>query len=391
MNKNKVGLCLAGFSGTNYGMLLQAYATQQIVEKLGYDTEIINYRSGKDKHIRPSVGAMVVAGKVIREKIKETLFSKASEQWSKQGNENKEERYEIAEAFRKRYLKNIVECSGYRRLHEASKAYDAVLVGSDQLWQPDVAFTNFYTLRFAAEGVKRISYATSLGVSKYPRYCWKQAGDFWRKIDYLSVREEQGRKIIQSIVNIPVQVVADPTYLFTSKEWEELMPCQEIRKEKYVLCYFLSDNMEAKTIAVQYAHERGAKCIGILSSECDANDDMIYDEVLMGKTPQDFINLIRYASCVFTDSFHGLSFSIIHSKEFYVFYRKRKDTCMSRNSRIDDILKSFDLESRLICDSVNTKISNLPIDYMATQDKVSALREKSLIFLKNALDGKTTP
>ena len=263
-----------------------------------------------------------------------------------------------------------------------------MLVGSDQLWQPDIAFTNFYTLRFAADGINRISYATSLGVSEYPRYCWKQAADFWSKINYLSVREEQGKKVIQSIVNIPVKVVADPTYLLTSEQWRMRIPVKQIIEGEYVLCYFLSDDTEAKALAVQYAHKQGLRCVGILSSECNANDDEIYDEVLVRKSPQDFINLIRGANCVFTDSFHGLAFSVINSVEFYIFYRKRKDVRASRNSRIDNILSSWGLEDRLIVDPHKAVINGRKIDYISVQKKVADLREDSLRFLMQALNRK---
>ncbi len=386
MKQKKVGLCLAGFNGTNYGMLLQAYATQQVVEMLGFETEIIDYRSGRDKHIRPSVGALYIAGKKLYTVVRNKVFPKTGEQWTERNLQNKQERYEIAAQFRNNYFKNVVVRAGYTQLYESSKAYDSVLVGSDQLWQPDISFTNFYTLRFAAEGVNRISYATSLGVSAYPRYCWKQAAEFWSKINYLSVREEQGKKVIQSIVDIPVKVVADPTYLLTSEQWWRLIPYKRLIEEQYVLCYFLSNDTDAKALAVQYAHKKGMKCVGILSSECNANDDEVYDEVLVGKSPQDFINLIRGASCVFTDSFHGLAFSVINSIDFFIFYRKRNEVRASRNSRIDNILSSWGLKDRLIVDPKKETIIDKKIDYASVQNRVADLRRDSLSFLTRALN-----
>lgn len=384
--RKKVGLCLAGFDGTNYGMLLQAYATQQVVEMLGFDTEIIDYHSGRDKHIRISAGAMYIACKKLYALMRNKVYPEKIEQWSEKNLRNKKERYAIANQFRNECFKNVVIRNGYTQLHESSKAYDSVLVGSDQLWQPDIAFTNFYTLRFAANGINRISYATSLGVSEYPRYCWKQAADFWSKINYLSVREEQGKKVIQSIVNIPVKVVVDPTYLLTAEQWQMRIPVKKIIDGKYVLCYFLSDDTEAKALAVQYAHQQGLRCVGILSSECNADDDEIYDEVIVGKSPQEFINLIRGAFCVFTDSFHGLAFSVINSVEFYIFYRKRKDVRTSRNSRIDNILSAWGLEDRLIVNPEKAVIRDNGIDYISVQKKVTDLREDSLSFLMRALN-----
>ena len=384
--KGTVGLCLAGFIGSNYGMLLQAYATQQVVDKLGYKTEIIKYKSGKNKGIKPSIGAAYVASKTVASKIKRKIAPRR-EEMDATHRANRERRYKIAEEFRERRWHSIVECNGIDELRALSTKYESVLVGSDQLWQPDIAFTNFYTLRFAAPGVKRISYATSLGVSEYPKYCRKQARDYWRKIDYISVREEQGADLIEEIAGIRPEVVADPTYLLTKEGWLDLIPNRIVYEERYVLCYFLSDDKDAKTLAIRFAHERGFKCIGILSSECNA-DDSDLDEVLTDKTPEDFINLIRNAECVFTDSFHGLAFSVINDKDFYIFYRKRTDVRASRKSRIDNILSKYGLEKRLVINPENGLQEIKSIDYSVIKRKVDSIRSESLQFLIHALDGE---
>lgn len=384
--KGTVGLCLAGFIGSNYGMLLQAFATQQVIDRLGYKTEIIKYKSGNNKGIKPSVGAAYVAAKAVYSRIKEKIAPQ-KETMDAEHRANRDRRYKLAGEFRDRRWHSVVECNGIDELRELSTKYQSVLVGSDQLWQPDIAFTNFYTLRFAAPGVKRISYATSLGVSEYPKYCWKQAKDYWTQIDYISVREEQGANLIEKIAGIKPEVVADPTYLLKKEEWLELIPDKTIFEGRYVLCYFLSDDKDAKELAIKYAHDRGFKCIGILSSECNA-DDSDLDEVLTDKTPEDFINLIRHAECVFTDSFHGLAFSVINEKDFYIFYRKRTDVRASRNSRIDNILAKWGLEKRLVIRPENGVQETESIDYSVVNGKVNSIRKKSLQFLIDALDGE---
>lgn len=384
--KGTVGLCLAGFIGSNYGMILQAFATQQVIDRLGYKTEIIKYKSGKNKGIKPSIGAAYVAAKAVYSHIREKIAPR-KEIMDAEHRENRDRRYELAREFRDTRWHSIVECNGIDELRELSTKYQSVLVGSDQLWQPDIAFTNFYTLRFAAPGVNRISYATSLGVSEYPKYCWKQAKDYWSQIDYISVREEQGAYLIEKIAGIKPEVVADPTYLLTKEEWLVLIPENTVFKERYVLCYFLSDDKDAKALAIKYAHDRGFKCIGILSSECNA-DDSDLDEVLTDKTPEDFINLIRHAECVFTDSFHGLAFSVINEKDFYIFYRKRTDVRVSRNSRIDNILAKWGLEKRLVIKPEDGLREIKPIDYSVVNEKVDSIRSKSLLFLIDALNGE---
>ncbi|MBR5349010.1 MAG: polysaccharide pyruvyl transferase family protein [Lachnospiraceae bacterium] len=381
--RRKIGLCIA-FKGTNYGMHLQGYATQQVLDQAGFDTEIIDYHSGKEKGIRWSTGAVRVAFTKIVRTAKKKLHKTRKQDNLHQENSNL--RDAVSEQFRSRKLHNIVHVEGFSALRRKSADYFAVIVGSDQIWLPGVAFSNFFTLKFASQGVRRISYATSLGVSSYPNYAKKAAGDFWKQIDFLSVREQQGKDIIQSIVDIPVEVVADPTYLFTKDEWEELIPPENVIKPGYILCYFLGDSELIKQYARKFADSRGARLVSILSNECNSDDSKYADEVLIGKSPEEFVNLIRYADYVLTDSFHGLAFSVINQKQFLVFYRKRTDVKESRNSRIDNIVRSWDIEDRLVREPEKLEFPTNDIDYAAVIKNVEALREKSLAFLDRALN-----
>lgn len=385
MSKKRIGLCIA-YTGTNYGQLLQAFATQEIVRKLGFDTEIIRYYSGSQKGIKPSYGAMVVSLKQICGMIKKKYGKAKVCEVDDIHKDNRELRKIAADKFREMHLSDVVECKGINELRNKSGSYFAVIVGSDQVWLPDVAVSNFFTLRFAVPGVRRISYATSLGVDSYPNYAKKAARDFLSKIDYLSVREQQGKEIIQSIVDIPVEVVADPTYLFTKDEWETFIPKKKVVEDGYILCYFLGDDKRTKQYARKFADKKGLRIVSILSDECQSNDREFADEILIGKSVSEFVNLIRNAEYVLTDSFHGLAFSVINEKQVLIFYRKRIDVKESRNSRIDNIVREWDIEDRLIRNPEKMIIPSTDIDYSKVKVKVEELRSYSLFFLNKALD-----
>lgn len=121
-----------------------------------------------------------------------------------------------------------------------------------------------------------------------------------------------------------------------------------------------------------------------------SNIDFSYcDEAIQGASVQDFVNLIRGAECLFTDSFHGLAFGVINEKQFYVFYRRRDDAKQSRNSRIDNILRTWNLSERLITDEDRTWSNDYPvIDYKSVSKTLSVLRAESLEWLRNALLNK---
>lgn len=380
--KRTVGLCLA-FKGTNYGALLQAYATQCIVDGLGFQTEIIDYVPGKEKKTVSSPNAvlsrLIEKGRRLTNREKPELLDVIHAT-------NKNQRRNVAEEFRRDRLHSIITIQDYDGLVGHSYQYSAVIVGSDQLWPPTAAFTFYRTLRFVPTGIRRISYATSMGVASYPWYVKKDAKEFLNAIDYLSVREEQGREIIKSICDRDAKVVLDPTYLLTKSEWEKLIPQERIVKDGYIFCFFLGDNPAMKALARKYADKKELRIVAILSNEVAVDDGGYADEILTGQSPEQFLNLVRNAECVFTDSFHGFAFSVINEKQVYITYRVRKGT-YSRNSRIDNIVQKFGMEDRLIKDpSSIEELDDSETDYNSVNEKLRALREDSLAFLKSALD-----
>ena len=379
----KVGLCLA-YKGVNYGMLLQAYATQRVIERLGYETEIIEYTRTDYKHIRftPYLPFLYIheLKKRIKKKRDKTVLDEIHQN-------NVCERKAVSNQFIEERLLHRVKIQGIEALEKHALQYNGVLVGSDQIWPPDAAFGNFTTLRFAPDSMNKISYATSLGVSSYPFWCKSSAKNFLKRINHISVREEQGKKIINGICDVPVQVVLDPTYLLTYEEWLELIPDERLIDGKYILCYFLGATLEHKKLARAYADKHGLKLVSVLSTESVSDIDTSYaDVVITGYGPDKFVNLIRHSEVVMTDSFHGVAFSVINKKQFYVFYRTLVGSKGSRNSRIDNILNTWDVKHRLVLNDSNVNgFSDQPIDYDIVDNILSEKRKESMSFLVKAL------
>lgn len=387
MQKNKIGLVLA-YKGTNYGMHLQGYAIQQLLDDLGFKTEIIDYQATGIFHgvsIRKGIGCYLF------QMFKSHFLNKKNiVNWPDLQRKNNKLRQAVSDDFRKSKLHNIVKIDGYNNLRHYASECSAILIGSDQMWLPGVCFGNFLSLRFVPENIKKISYATSLGVSSYPKYQYSSSRSMWNRIEFLSTREQEGKNVINEICpNKDVKVVVDPTYLFSKEQWLEKIPFERKFTDKYVLCYFLGNNDRSKESAQAYARKRGLKIVSILSNESYSEFDIVFcDEVVIGATISDFVNLIRGAECVFTDSFHGLAFSVINEKQFYIYYRKRDDAVQSRNSRIDNILRLWNLSDRLVLDNrTNWTSEDVLIDYQnKVTPKVKELREDSLIWLQKALN-----
>lgn len=130
--------------------------------------------------------------------------------------------------------------TGYASLSKGSKSYDAVLVGSDQVWTPLSLYSNFYNLNFVADEVRKISYASSFGVSFIPSWQRKATGAFLNRINYLSVRELRAKEIVEEVSSNHATVVCDPTLLRKRQEWECDLEGVEIKaSQPYILCYLL--------------------------------------------------------------------------------------------------------------------------------------------------------
>lgn len=379
----KICLSLA-FKGQNYGQLLQAYATQITIDGLGHDTVIIDYQRKGFGGIRVTPWLICYAARRLSKIIKRNSHQYFS--CDEMHRKNISERKERAEEFRINRLHDLVKCYGNKELIELGKKCDAALVGSDQCWLPESCFGNIRTLRFVPDNVRKVSYATSLGVSEYPVYCRSSARQFLKRFDYISVREQQGKKIVEKLCDKKVEVVLDPTYLLTKEEWEKLIPKQREIKEDYLLCFFIGDNKQSKKIAAEFGKKRGLKVVSILSDESVSDiDETFADQIITGASPESFVNLIRHASYVMTDSFHGVAFSVINEKQFYVFYRHSTTSSESRNSRIDNILATWNLKDRLITESNEGFWGRTEIDYSLVGKLIEKRRSESMDFLERAL------
>ncbi|MDO4991080.1 MAG: polysaccharide pyruvyl transferase family protein, partial [Eubacteriales bacterium] len=271
------------FKGQNYGQLLQAYATQVVLDRMGCRTQIIDYhRSGFDG-IRPTPWLACYGAARLARKLK---GKKARIEMDETHRHNIEARRCSAETFRHTRLHDVIRIDGIRALNELGRSCDAAMVGSDQCWLPESCFGNLRTLRFVPDGVRKISYATSLGVSSYPVYCRSSARQFLRRFDFISVREEQGKRIVESLCDKKAEVVLDPTYLLTREDWLELIPDGREIVGPYILGFFIGDNPRSKRAAVDFAQRARIKLVSILSDESCSELDLTYaDEVIAGAGP----------------------------------------------------------------------------------------------------------
>lgn len=382
----KVGLC-ACYDNRNYGSMLQSYASQIAIEHLGNSCEMIRYRRHYTGLQFLRQIPRVLNGGNIQKAKRQRAQKKVAVTYPSVERERVERRTCFDRYRDVTFTSLSSEFVGFDALREGSARYDAVVVGSDQLWLPMGLPTNFYNLQFAMPDVRRVSYATSFGVSQIPWYQRSRTADFLRKIDFLSVREERGAQICREVAGVEAKVVVDPTLLLTRGEWAEVVPKCGMIEEPYIFCYFLGANPLCREEARRISAETGLPIVVLRHlDEIIPSDEFFGDYAPYDVDPAGFVNLIRGAEFVLTDSFHGTVFSVIHHKRFATFYRFASADRQSRNSRIDSIFAHLDLKSRLVTASGQTSeiLESVP-DFRAVDERLGEWREDSWGFLKEAL------
>ena len=382
---NKIGLAIVTYT-INYGTFLQAFATQAAIRENGYETEILNINSVIDdiakarkkyfasqifnfselKSYRHTISAIVA--KKINKKYRNYIGCR-----EKRFKEFSNEHFDIGE-----------KCDSWSGLSAHCEEFSSILVGSDQLWRPANIAGNFYTLNFVPDHINKISYATSFGLKEIRKNQKTIARDFLARIQYLSCREESGTKIIEDLTGRKAEVVCDPTLLLTQSDWEHYLSATPIVDGDYILTYLLSNNRKHREYVKRLAKETSCKVVGVLhGAGYIKGDERFVDEAPANIGPFDFLNLIKHAKFVCTDSFHGCVFSTIFKKNFYAFKRFSDKDKMSTNTRVTNLLNRFGLSDRLVENGSELFLAD--IDYVPVCEKMKNFRDDSLGYLKGAL------
>lgn len=395
MANKKIALVTCYFQ-KNYGSQLQAYATQMAFDKLGLANETIRIDGLLPEINRAKYRyflGRVFDSATIRDKmatIRKALARKRNAQYA----HDLATRYRMFDDFARERFRLSALYQSKAELGRNAGEYAAFVVGSDQLWLPSNIVADYYTLNFVSDCVTKIALATSFGVSSLPKRYGKKAGKFLSRMDYVSVREVSGRKLVRQWAGRDVPVVCDPTIMFTAKEWAEALGTGEDGNrfadgQRYVLVYFLGNNPWEREVVKKVAVATGLKIVQI--AHCDEyvkTDVGFADYTPYAVGPKEFVELIRDAEYVFTDSFHCTVFSMLNKKSFYTFPRYDNDGTASTNGRLYSLLSLVGQEKRLVRrqDAASFLLS-ADIDFTAIDTELGKMRNFTWEWLRMALAG----
>lgn len=347
----------------NFGNRLQNYACQEVLKSIGLEVETIPIEARSIKrNIKNIIG--LITDKVpyinnyrLNEITKEYRFYKFTRKNIKYSNNN------------------LCSINDVKTVESLDKNYDYFITGSDQVFNPYFGDIDIFYLSFVPSN-KRLAYAASFGISNMPLEYQSKVRELLYDFKALSVREDSGRTIIEELTEREATILVDPTMMLNKNQWLDISNKPRFfPNKKYILTYVLgNETVEFKEFVEKISLDRNLEVINIL----DKKNKYTYTI-----NPSEFIYLINNAEVMITDSFHGAVFSILMQTPFVIF--ERQDSNMSMNSRIETLVSTFKMESRL-SGNINTVDDVFNINFEHVEDILEYERNKTIQYLKKAFE-----
>lgn len=369
----------------NYGGILQNYALQCFLKKMGHETWTIDRQPNEYKSLVILQILSLIKRTILRYFLRRNIIIRP---WL-----TKSEKKKICKNTNKFIHDNIrltVPIKSNKQFGKLSKyALDAYIVGSDQVWRPlySPCITNYF-LDFVKtidlKRPKRIAYAASFGVDKWEFTLeqTKQCSLLIKLFDAISVREEDAILLCKEQLEVDAKKLIDPTLLLRKEDYIQLVEKYKVSKSKgSLMTYLLDQNPEKEKIVKSVSDQLNIKSFSVMpkykTKEKDIDiKDCIYPPVT------EWIRGFMDAEFVITDSFHGTVFAILFNKPFISIGNQERGL-----SRFTSLLNTFGLENRLIMSSqeLTTEIIHENIDFEKLNNTLNSERLIAQNFLTKAL------
>ena len=358
---------------TNYGGILQAYALQTVLERMGHEVCLIEK---KRKPIRlPLWKAPLVYGKRILRNVSGHPFPIFYEQ-----KINREEPLvrQYTDEFIHKYIKRRI-VNDFSDIKEGD--FDTIIVGSDQVWRPKYfrdGIEHAYLGFTEGWNIKRIAYAASFGTDEweYTPEQTKRCGELFKRFDAVSVREDSGVDLCRTYFRVEAQHVLDPTMLLTKEDYIQLFEKANTPKSKGTLLnYILDETPEKRDLINGIAKEKNLVPFRVNSK---VEDPKVSLQERIQPPIEQWLRGFYDAEIVVTDSFHACVFSILFNKPFVVVGNAKRGM-----SRFTSLLYTMQLQDCLIPEKA--KPVTVKIDYKKVNHLLDNWRYNSFQYLSSTL------
>lgn len=350
----------------NYGGILQNYALSTILHQMGHEPVTIFYQK------------LIPVWRYCLYFIKTVLmypFPAKRRRLQTRRSLSIALNGRTTEAFVNERISKTHEVHAYTRGCIKYYQFDALVVGSDQVWRRTYNREIFDMFLDFASGlsVRRISYAASFGVDtwEFSKSETRKCAGLIKMFDGVSVREKSAVALCKDYLDVNAQLTLDPTLLLSVSDYEGLCAGLEKEQNHYIAAYILDNSVRVDNLILDCS-----KSFNLSVKRFSSNSNSRI-------TVEEWLALYRDSDYVVTDSFHGTVFSIIFNKPFACVINESRGA-----SRFFSLLEDFGLEDRIVKDNNIVDVLNKPIDWGCVNNILSERIEISLNFLSNSLHMK---
>lgn len=360
---------------TNYGQILQCYALQELCKQHGIKPTVMKYRALREDELLE----LIPAKGAERERYERNIKDRYTEDQS-------DPRVQRFLSFIDEYIYRSARCYCTEDVKEECGNKEYLIVGSDQLWNPD-GFDRIMLLEFADDTQHCFTYATG-GVAvdwKKYRNTFRLIADGLDRFEQVSVREPVSVEILGKYTDREIVDVLDPTLMLTEKDWDQVCGSQ-LLSGRYIFCYCIGGISFHKHVLKEIAKFHGVDTVLYIKSNHHMeriNGEGLFYEI-NDAGPSEFLSLIKYAEAVCTDSFHGFALSIVYQKEFYLMNRAFVNREWASTGRMDNVIHKLGIGKRYANCKRDVKEIE-PIHYDTAYKQYQVWKQYSERYLRKAL------
>jgi len=355
----------------NFGGNIQAYALANYLKSLGLNVRVINIKKAPlSKFDLFKLNLKPFIKKYLFGRDANFIFTDNEIEYINQKHRSFiEENMNLTEpVYSLEVLKKIV----------ANDSYDGVVVGSDQVWRK--AYTpniESYFLDFITDDlkIKKIAYAASFGVDhwEFDESQTKRLKELAARFDFISVREDSGVELFKRVLGFDVKHFIDPTLLLTKSDYLQLIRSTHSSNTGKLFYYILDESDYKSKAIIDLGYKLGKSCFGLENYKKKKSSIFINNlNEFVVPSVQDWLKSFYDADCVITDSFHGMVFSIIFNKPFFVFVNKQRGA-----TRFYSLLRQLNLQNRILDHgALPVDCLDLNIDYNEVNRKINSIRDE---------------
>lgn len=356
----------------NYGSLLQAIATQNVVSSLGHECEILDFIRNDEFSTNSTVTIAKTKSRINKNPLLFLLYClvRFPENWIINGKFAK---------MRSKYLNMSKPYHSLEELIKNKPQADIYLTGSDQVWGP-VLYGGYewaYFLKFCNEKDRKVAYGASFGKTSISDCDKNEMLENLKRYDQIIVRENQAKDMLGDW-GIQSEQGLDPTLLLDKEAWKKIIPFgQKKRQSKYVLVYQIHNNARLSKYAKKVAKQMGLPLIRVSA--------MLHQCFKGGKfvavpNVAEFLTYLDNATYLVTDSFHGTAFAINFNIPFVTLMPET-----GTSNRNMSLLELTNLTSQIASNEDDFTVLEKPVDFAKANQILAIERCRSIDLLKKLL------